>query len=91
MALIERQIIDKIELTEVNTIQIRTATSIIKDGAEIAKTYHRHSLSPGDDVSNQDARVQAIANVIWTEEVVNAYKALIAPINPIISTNNNLE
>ena len=88
MALIEKQIIDKIELTEVNTIQVRTSTSIIKDGAEIAKTYHRHSLSPGDDVSNEDARVQAIANVIWTEEVVNAYKASIAPIEP---TDNNLE
>ena len=88
MALIEKQIIDKIELTEVNTIQVRTSTSIIKDGAEIAKTYHRHSLSPGDDVSNQDARVQAIANAIWTEEVVNNYKALIAPIEP---NNNNLE
>ena len=95
MALTEKQIIDKIELTEVNTIQIRTATSIIKDGAEIAKTYHRHSLSPGDDVSNQDARVQAIANVIWTEEVINAYKALIAPIESIVEVtpepNNNLE
>jgi hypothetical protein len=78
MALIEKTIIDKIELTEVNTIQIRTATIIEKDGVEIAKTYHRHSLSPGDDVSNQDARVQSIANAIWTEDVVNAYKALIA-------------
>ena len=73
MALIEKQIIDKIELTEVNTIQIRTATSIIKDGAEIARTYHRHSLSPGDDVSNQDARVQAIANAVWTDEIIAAY------------------
>ena len=78
MPLTEKTIIDKIELTEVNTIQIRTATIIEKDGVEIAKTYHRHSLSPGDDVSNQDARVQSIANAIWTEDVVNAYKALIA-------------
>ena len=88
MALTEKTIIDKIELTEVNTIQIRTATIIEKDGIEIAKTYHRHSLNPGDDVSNEDTRVQAIANVIWTEEVINAYKALIAPIEP---TDNNLE
>ena len=82
MALIEKQIIDKIELTEVNTIQVRTSTSIIKDGAEIAKTYHRHSLSPGDDVSNEDSRVQAIANVILTEEVVNDYKELVKAIEP---------
>jgi hypothetical protein len=99
MALIEKTIIDKIELTEVNTIQIRTAISIIKDGADIAKTYHRHSLSPGDDVSNEDARVQAIANAIWTEDVINNYKALIKPIEPIVPevttepepTDNNLE
>ena len=82
MQLTEKQIIDKIEVLENNTIQIRTATSIIKDGAEIAKTYHRYSLSPGDDVSNEDAKVQAIANAIWTEEVVNAYKALIAKAEP---------
>jgi hypothetical protein len=74
MALIEKQIIYKIELTEVNTIQIRTATSIIKNGTEIAKTFHRHVLSPGDDITNEDARVQAIANAIWTEEVINNYK-----------------
>jgi hypothetical protein len=91
MALTEKIIIDKIELTEVNTIQIRTATSIIKDGAEIAKTYHRHSLSPGDDVSNEDARVQTIANAIWTEEVINNYKASIKPVEPIVPTDNNLE
>ena len=91
MALIEKQIIDKIELTEVNTIQIRIATSIIKDGAEIAKTYHRHSLSPGDDVSNEDSRVQAIANVIWTEEVVNAYKELVKAIEPENLTDTQLE
>ena len=91
MALIEKQIIDKIELTEVNTIQVRTSTSIIKDGAEIAKTYHRHSLSPGDDVSNEDSRVQAIANVIWTEEVVNAYKELVKAIEPENLTDTQLE
>ena len=95
MALSEKTIIDKIEVVENNTIQIRNANIIERDGIEIAKTYHRHSLSPGDDVSNQDARVQAIANVIWTEEVVNAYKELIKAIEPIVEVtpepNNNLE
>ena len=88
MALIEKKIVDSIELVESNHIQVRTSTIIEKDDVEIARTYHRHVLSPGDDVSNEDSRVQAIANVIWTEEVVNAYKASIAPIEP---TDNNLE
>ena len=78
MALTETTIIDKIELVENNSIQVRTATIIEKDGVEIAKTYHRHVVSPGDDVSNEDPRVQAIANAIWTDEVITAYQALIA-------------
>jgi hypothetical protein len=77
MALIEKQSIDKIEVLENNSIQIRTATIIEKDGIEIAKTYHRHAISPGDDITNQDEKVQSIANAIWTEEVINNYKLLI--------------
>ena len=78
MALTETTIIDKIELVENNSIQVRTATIIKKDGTEIAKTYHRHVVSPGDNVTNEDPRVQAIANAIWTDEVIAAYQALIA-------------
>jgi len=78
MALTKKQIIDKIELVETNSIQIRTATIIEKDGTEIAKTLHRHVKHPGDDVSNEDPKVQAIANAIWTPEVIAAYQALIA-------------
>ena len=75
MALIEKTIIDKVELTEVNTIQVRTATIIERDGTEISRSYHRHVVSPGDNVSNEDPKVQAIANAIWTDEVIAAYQA----------------
>jgi hypothetical protein len=78
MALIEKTIIDKVELVENNTIQVRTATIIERDGIEISRSFHRHVVSPGDDVSNEDPKVQAIANAIWTEEVIAAYQALIA-------------
>ena len=74
MALIEKTIIDKVELTEVNTIQVRTATIIEKDGTEISRSYHRHVVSPGDDITNEDAKVQAVANAIWTAEVIAAYQ-----------------
>jgi hypothetical protein len=75
MSLIEKKIIDKIEIVENNSIQIRTATIIEKDGVEIAKTYHRHVVSPEDDISKEDQKVQAIANAIWTEEVIATYKS----------------
>jgi len=81
MALTETTKVDLIQLVENNSIQVRTATIIEKDGTEIAKTYHRHVVSPGDDVSNEDPRVQAIANAIWTDEVIAAYQALIATNN----------
>jgi hypothetical protein len=75
MALIEKQIVDLVELVQTNHIQVRTANIIEKDGIEIARTFHRHVLAPGDDVSGQDPKVQAIANAIWTEEVIAAYQA----------------
>ena len=77
MALIETKKIDKIEIVETNSIQVRTATIIEKDGVEIARTYHRHVVNPTDSVENEDSRVQAIANAIWTNEVIANYKALI--------------
>ena len=75
MALIEKTLVDKVELVENNSIQVRTATIIERDGTEISRSYHRHVVCPGEDVSNEDPKVQAIANAIWTEEVVSAYKA----------------
>jgi hypothetical protein len=75
MALIEKQIVDKVELVQSNHIQVRTANIIEKDGTEIARTFHRHVLSPGDSIINEDPKVQAIANAVWTEEVIAAYQA----------------
>ena len=73
MALQEVTKVDQIELIENNSIQVRTATIIMKNGAELTRAYHRHIVCPGDDITNQDPRVQAIANAIWTDEVIAAY------------------
>ena len=89
MAITEKNIIDVIEILENNTIQIRNANIIERDGIEIAKTYHRHVINPLDDIINEDARVQSIAKTLWTEDVINNYIALIKPIEP--EPTNNLE
>ena len=78
MALTEKTIIDKIELIENNSIQVRTATIIEKDGIELTRTFHRHVVVPGADITNEDPKVQAIANAIWTEETIAAYSASIS-------------
>ena len=75
MALTEVKVIDKIEVVETGHVQVREAPKIERDGVEIAKTYHRWSFAPGDDVSGQPANVQAIAAAAWTPEVIAAYQA----------------
>ena len=73
--LTEQSVIDQIEVTRNGSVNVRRADLILKDGVEIGKTYHRHVLAPGDDLSEQDAKVTAIAQVVWTPEVLDAYKA----------------
>ena len=68
-------IIGQIEVVANNCIQVRQDTIIKDDGVEISKTYHRHVLAPGDNLDNQDPKVRAIAEVIWTPEVIAAYQA----------------
>jgi DNA-binding transcriptional LysR family regulator len=75
MALTETKVIDTITVTENGTILYREATRILKDGEQIAQTYHRSSLTPGQDLSAQPANVAAICNAAWTPEVIAAYKA----------------
>lgn len=74
MALNEIKVIDKIEVVENGTIQVREATRILKDGEQIAQTYHRWSFTPASDVSAMPANVQAVAQAVWTPEVISAYQ-----------------
>ena len=67
----------KEEVLPNQVIQIRRADIVKKDGVEVGRSYHRNVVHPGDDVSGEPAEVQAIANALWTAEVVAAYKASI--------------
>ena len=78
MALSEVKVIDKIEVTENGVVQIREATRIVKDGEVIAQTYHRSTIAPGQNYSDQDAKVKAICDAAHTEAVIEAYEAAIA-------------
>lgn len=73
--LTETKVIDQITVTENGTVLYREATRILKDGEQIAQTYHRTSLTPAQDLTGQPANVVAICNVAWTQEVIDAYKA----------------
>jgi hypothetical protein len=75
MALEKISVVDKVEVVENGTVQVRTATRIVEDGKVISQAYHRHTIPPGQDYSNEDARVKAICQATHTAEVVAAYQA----------------
>ena len=75
MSLTKTTTVDQITIQENGIILYREATRIIEDGVELTKTYHRSSLTPGQDLTGQPANVVAIANTVWTAEVIAAYQA----------------
>jgi len=60
-------------------IQCREANIVLKDDVEVGRNYHRHVRAPGDDVSGDCAELKAVADALWTTEVVAAYKASQTP------------
>jgi hypothetical protein len=74
MALTESTNIDVIEVVNDWNIQVRQATTIEKDGVQIARNFHRWVLNPDSDISTQEQRVQNICNAAWTNEVKAAYE-----------------
>ena len=78
MSLTKTTTVDQITVTENGTVLYREATCIMEDGNEISQTYHRTSLTPGQDLTGQPANVVAICNVAWTPEVISAYQAQLA-------------
>jgi len=69
------QIVDRIEVVENGSVQVRTKTSIKEDGIEISSKFHRHVVAPGADYSAEDTKVQAVCTSIHTAEVISAYQA----------------
>jgi len=69
------EIVDRIEVVEDGSVQVRVKTTIMEDGNQISGTFHRHVVVPGDDYSKENARVKAICAATHTKDVVAAYKA----------------
>ena len=57
MSLEKQVIIDLIETIQDGSVQVRTKTVIVEDGNQISESFHRHIVAPGDDYSQEDARV----------------------------------
>ena len=76
MALAETIEYDKIEVVgPYKAVQVRKATIITKDGKELTRSFERYVLSPDSDISTEPTEIQTICNVVWTQEVKDAWKA----------------
>ena len=78
MALTKETVVDQITVTENGIVLVREATRIMEDGVQLSQTFHRTSLTPGQDLTGQPANVVAHCNVAWTPEVISAYQAQLA-------------
>ena len=65
-------VVDRIEVVENGSVQVRTKTSIIEDGTQISNTFHRHVIAPGSDYAGEDDRVKAICAATHTADVIEA-------------------
>jgi len=83
MAITKETEIGQIEVVgKYKAIQVRTDTVIEEDGKELSRSYHRHVIHSDisdENLSNEHAEVQAIANSgIWTQAVKDAWIAQLA-------------
>jgi len=71
MALEKQRVLDKVEVLEDGTLQVRHAVYIVDTdtGERVAGPhYHRSSHAPGEDVSRAEQRVRAVASAVWPGE-----------------------
>ena len=79
--LTERSIFSLCEVLPNRTIQVRMLDQIMDGEVVKASTFRRYCLTPGSDLTGQPAQVVAVANAIWTRQVIAAYNATLKPIS----------
>ena len=81
MGLIKQRLQDQIEIVgEFKHIQIRYSDQIIEDDQVISSSYHRDTVSCGDDAKAIEHNVKALADIYWTDEIKEAYQASLSEI-----------
>ena len=75
MALSKQKIQDKVEIVSAfKHIQIRYSNQILEDGVVISDSFERTVVSCGDYDKADEHNVRAIADAVWTEEIIAAYE-----------------
>ena len=75
MSLTKETIVDKIEVLEDGSVQVRTATRVLEDGVVLSSSFHRHVCAPDCDTTGEDPKVVAICAAVHTPEVIASFAA----------------
>jgi len=76
MAITKETEIAKIEVVgQYKAVQIATDTVIKEDGVELSRSRHRKVVHPDQDITGEDAEVQAVCNAVWTDDVKASWTA----------------
>ena len=75
MALSKQKIQDKVEIVSAfKHLQIRYSNQILEDGVVISDSFERTVVSCGDYDKADEHNVRAIADAVWTPEIIAAYE-----------------
>ena len=67
---------DKIEIVgEFKIIQIREVVRITENGEEVSRNYHRRTINPLADTSNESQEIKDIVATMHTQAIKDAYQA----------------
>ena len=66
---------DQTTVLDNGIIIYRETTQVYENGALLSRAYHRISLVPGQSLEDVPQQVADIANVVWTQDVIDAYRA----------------
>lgn len=78
MSLTKEIVVDQISVNEFGVVAYREATRIVENENILAQSFHRSSVSPGDDISSVPATVASVCNAVWTPEVIAAFQEKVA-------------
>ena len=66
---------DKIEIVgEYKITQLRELITITENGNQISKSYHRRTINPLSDTTNESEEIRNIAASVHTQTIRDAYQ-----------------
>jgi hypothetical protein len=65
MAIEKQHTVDEITVTENGAIYYREAVKFIENDKVVQTTYHRSSVSPGQDISDIPQKVKEMCAFVW--------------------------